>query len=78
MLTRQLDLEADRQVTVEEALELAEAENLAYMETSAKDDSGIDEAFDCVLKGLCPPRVRHTRTPAHLQHPHHDAHFYSL
>lgn len=46
------DLANQRCISTEEALAYAEKHNMAFMETSAYDKTGIDEAFTTVLKGI--------------------------
>ncbi|CEG62778.1 Putative Rab family, other [Rhizopus microsporus] len=43
------DLEKDRQVTVEEALEYAKVNDLAFMETSALQSINVENAFDSLI-----------------------------
>ena len=43
------DLTNRRMVSVDEAMEFAQSNNLAFIETSAMDDSGITEAFTQIL-----------------------------
>ncbi len=45
VLGNKLDLERYREVTRQEASSWAEAQGLQYMETSAKDDIGVDKGF---------------------------------
>ena len=50
------DLANQRCISTEEAVAYAEKHNMAFIETSAYDRTGIDAAFDMVLK----------REPTHL------------
>jgi len=43
------DLTNRRMVSVDEAMEFAQSNNLAFIETSAMDDIGITEAFTQIL-----------------------------
>lgn len=43
------DLASRRTVPVEEAMNFAQTNNLAFMETSAMDDIGINDAFTQIL-----------------------------
>ena len=43
------DLTSRRMVSVDEAMEFAQSNNLAFIETSAMDDIGITEAFTQIL-----------------------------
>eukprot|EP01104_Vermistella_antarctica_P004223 TRINITY_DN14717_c0_g1_i1.p1 TRINITY_DN14717_c0_g1~~TRINITY_DN14717_c0_g1_i1.p1 ORF type:complete len:237 (-),score=50.12 TRINITY_DN14717_c0_g1_i1:89-799(-) len=44
--------EEDRQVTFEDGKKFAEEENLFWMETSAKDNTNVGEAFAAIAKGI--------------------------
>jgi hypothetical protein len=63
------DLRHLRTVSTEEAMAFAEANDLAFIETSALDSTGVETAFHKILTGaaLPPPcvrrRARHTRVP---------------
>lgn len=46
------DLEAQRQVTSEEAEELASACNMKYIETSAKEAINVEESFTVLTKDI--------------------------
>lgn len=46
------DLEAGRKVNAEEARQYAAEQDLLFLETSAKDGSGVSQAFDGVAKRL--------------------------
>ena len=48
----QSDLRQRRQVQTEEAMAFAETNNLAFIETSALDSTGVDEAFRQILTGM--------------------------
>lgn len=43
------DLEKDRQVTLEEALEYAKVNDLVFMETSALESINVENAFDSLI-----------------------------
>ena len=45
----QSDLRHKRQVSTETAMSFAESNNLAFIETSALDSTGVDEAFRQIL-----------------------------
>ena len=45
------DLEEFREVTIEQAVDFAEKNYLAYIETSALEDSNIEEAFQNISSG---------------------------
>ena len=47
----QSDLRHKRAVTTEDAMAFAESNNLAFIETSALDATGVDEAFRQILTG---------------------------
>ncbi len=47
----QSDLRHKRAVTTEHAMSFAETNNLAFIETSALDATGVDEAFRQILTG---------------------------
>ena len=51
LVGNKLDLEEQRQVTLEEALAFADKNDLAFMETSAKTDVGVTMAFSSVVQG---------------------------
>jgi hypothetical protein len=44
-------LKDQRAISVEEAMEFAERNNIAFQETSALDNVGVNEAFEQVLIG---------------------------
>ena len=46
------DLKHRRAVPTEEAMAFAEANNLAFVETSALDSTGVDEAFRQILSEI--------------------------
>ena len=46
------DLANQRCISTEEAIAYAEKHNMAFIETSAYDKTGIDAAFTTVLKGI--------------------------
>eukprot|EP00056_Hartaetosiga_gracilis_P014836 m.241016 g.241016 ORF g.241016 m.241016 type:complete len:201 (-) comp17217_c0_seq1:30-632(-) len=46
------DLADERVVTTEEAQKLVESNQYKYFETSAKDSTGVEEAFDCVARSV--------------------------
>lgn len=46
------DLQTQRDVTVEESTELAERENLFFIETSALDATNVSKAFETVVKEI--------------------------
>ncbi|RYE57374.1 MAG: hypothetical protein EOP48_05935 [Sphingobacteriales bacterium] len=48
----QSDLKHKRAVNTEEAVAFAEKNNLAFIETSALDSTGVDEAFRQILTGI--------------------------
>ncbi len=47
----QSDLKHKRAVATEDAMSFAERNNLAFIETSALDATGVDEAFRTILTG---------------------------
>jgi small GTP-binding protein len=47
------DLESQRRVNEREALVFARNNGLAFIETSAKDATGVDEAFTRILEEIC-------------------------
>lgn len=49
IIGNKLDLDADRQVTYEEGLQLAQRNNFMFLEVSARAKVGIDEVFEDVL-----------------------------
>ena len=51
LIGNKADLEEERRVKKEEALEVAKEFNLAYMETSALNAQNIDAAFEALAKG---------------------------
>lgn len=53
------DLRNRRAVPTEEAMAFAETNNLAFIETSALDASGVDDAFRQILTGESPTRCPH-------------------
>ena len=46
------DLSNQRSISTEEAVAYAEKHNMAFIETSAYDKTGIEEAFNIVLKRI--------------------------
>ena len=55
------DLEDSRQVTTDQGKELADAYNIRFIESSAKDSSNVEEAFTLMTKEI-KSRVVHTET----------------
>jgi len=51
LIGNKADLEEERRVKKEEALEVAKEFNLAYMETSALNAQNIEAAFETLAKG---------------------------
>ena len=51
LIGNKADLEEERAVKKEEALEVAKEFNLAYLETSALNAQNIDAAFETIAKG---------------------------
>lgn len=51
LIGNKADLEEERKVKKEEALEVAKEFNLAYLETSALNAQNIDIAFETIAKG---------------------------
>ena len=49
------DLRHLRTVSTEEAMAFAEANDLAFIETSALDSTGVETAFHKILTGACVP-----------------------
>jgi GTPase SAR1 family protein len=75
------DLENIRAVSVEEGKNLAEAEGLFFMETSALDSTNVKKAFEIVIReiyiagGGSPLGVDMIETPTHKKsQPHHHFH----
>lgn len=58
LIDAQSDLRHKRAVNTEDAMAFAERNNLAFIETSALDSTGVDEAFRQILTGLCIYLVR--------------------
>jgi hypothetical protein len=50
-ISLQSDLRHRRTVQTEEAVAFAQANNLAFIETSALDSTGVEEAFRQILTG---------------------------
>mmetsp|Transcript_7145 Transcript_7145/g.7004 ORF Transcript_7145/g.7004 Transcript_7145/m.7004 type:complete len:91 (-) Transcript_7145:28-300(-) len=48
LVANKCDLDSERTVTKDEALEFAEANKLKYLETSAKTGLNVEEAFNLV------------------------------
>lgn len=46
------DLQEQRVVSENEALAFAQEHNIAYMETSAKDGTNVNEAFQLLVNGI--------------------------
>lgn len=53
LVGNKLDLEAKREVPLEDALAFADKNDLAFMETSALTDVGVSAAFTSVIQGTC-------------------------
>lgn len=51
------DLQAERKVTEEEGRKAAEMNNMAFIETSAKDGTNIITVFESMVKAICDKRV---------------------
>uniref|UniRef100_A0A7S4JVG0 Small monomeric GTPase n=1 Tax=Paramoeba aestuarina TaxID=180227 RepID=A0A7S4JVG0_9EUKA len=45
------DLEEERQISYEEALEFAEKEEIPYIEVSAKSGDGVEDMYDSLIRG---------------------------
>jgi small GTP-binding protein len=60
LLGNKVDLECNRQVSTEEAEHLAKAEKFKYFETSSKNNTGIDEAFQYLAEEMY--KVVHTNS----------------
>jgi hypothetical protein len=52
LVGNKLDLEAKREVPLDDALAFADKNDLAFMETSALTDVGVSAAFTSVIQGL--------------------------
>jgi Ras-related protein Rab-11A len=50
--TEQSDLRHKRAVSTDDAMAFAERNNLAFIETSALDATGVEEAFRQILTGM--------------------------
>jgi Ras-related protein Rab-11B len=55
----QSDLRHRRMVQTEEAVSFAQANNLAFIETSALDSTGVEEAFRQILTGIHVDFIEH-------------------
>ena len=53
LVGNKLDLEARREVALDDALAFADKNDLAFMETSALTDVGVSAAFTSVIQGAC-------------------------
>ena len=51
------DLQEERKVTEEEGRKVAEMNNMAFIETSAKDGTNIINVFESMVKAICDKRV---------------------
>ena len=49
MVGNKLDLQADRTVEYDEAYKFAQQNNIMYIETSAKDNTNVDKAFESLF-----------------------------
>ena len=52
LVGNKIDLESERIVQESDAIALAEAENIPYIETSAKQNIGIDKLFEDVANAV--------------------------
>ena len=52
LIGNKIDLEKDRDITYNEGKEYAESEGMKFIETSAKDGSNIEEAFELITKEI--------------------------
>ena len=60
------DLEDSRQVSTDEGKELADTYNIRFIESSAKDNSNVEEAFTLMTKEI-KSRVVHTEAKGPIQ-----------
>ena len=63
LIGNKCDLVQQREVKTEEATAFAEKQNIAFEETSARDGSGVDKSFRCILTEIYRLMSRKTIQP---------------
>jgi len=66
LIGNKLDLKEQRQVTHDEAIQYAEELNFAYIETSAKDSTNVNRAFELLAKEIYKINVKELKESVFL------------